>query len=388
MNVALTEPRDLFSSEFRSNPYPTFAWLRRTAPVYWADSYSHFVITRYDDCVYVLSHPEQFTSFPESDRNLEPAKHVHYRNIVARAFDAEFVARLEPPVQAIVDRLIDGIAGDGEADLVPAFAKPLPTLVLAEMLGIPGSDLSMFMAWASTYSRAMNERLDDEGVDLYRQTARDLVGYFAFLTELRRRNPANDLISRLTGAELDGAVLSPRDILALCEQLMVAGRDLTTGLICNCLAALFAFPLQLQRLREQPGLLDAAIEESLRWDSPVLSQPRKNRFETELRGVSIPAGANLLVAFAAANRDPDIFTSPDEFDIQRPNASRHLAFGRGIHFCLGAPLARVEARLALRTLLERLPGLQPARHQQPIRGQAEAMLNLRSFQSLPVEFSH
>jgi cytochrome P450 len=180
--------------------------------------------------------------------------------------------------------------------------------------------------------------------------------------------------------------LSASEIVGLCEQLMVAGRDLTTGLIANCIRALHTHPTELQRLRNNPELLDAAIEETLRWDCPVLAQPRRNRSSYVLRGVEMPAGADLLVVFAAANRDPAVFAEPDEFDILRSNASRHLAFGRGIHFCLGAPLARLEAQIAIRTLFARLVGMRLVAERPPVRRVAAFMLNLRTFDELPLRF--
>src|SRR5439155_21048326 len=152
-------------------------------------------------------------------------------------------------------------------------------------------------------------------------------------------------LSRLTQAHLGDAVLSSSQVLHLCDQLMTAGRDLTAGLIGNCLAALLSHPEQLARVRAEPNRLDAAIEESLRWDTPVLGQARICRADTELRGVRLPAGSTVMVMFAAANRDPDIFAEPDRFDIERRNVGQHLAFGRGLHFCIGAALARLEARV-------------------------------------------
>jgi len=254
------------------------------------------------------------------------------------------------------------------------------------MLGIPESDRAMFCGWADVYTSSLGGNLGAHGQDTFRQTIRDLVGYFAFQVEVRRREPRDDLITRLIAARLGDSELSPAQILSLCEQLMVAGRDLTTGLISNCVRALLTHPRQLQSALEQPRFLDAAIEETLRWDTPVLGQPRTNRLDIHMRGVRLRPGDMVVVMFGAANRDPEVFPAPDDFDIERQNAAQHLAFGRGIHFCLGAPLARLQARIVVRTLFARLPGLTLVPEQSPARRVAAFMLNLRTFGSLPATF--
>jgi cytochrome P450 len=384
--TVLAPPSELFSGDFLHDPYPTFAWLRRAQPVYWSEPFEAFIITRFDDCVRILTDPDGFGPVPDVLPRQPPAEHVQYRNILARAFNAEYVAGLEPTIQGIVDRLIDEFISQGDVDLMTAFAERLPTLALAEMLGIPDTDLPMFLAWADVYTASLAVELNAEQKADFVRTIRELVGYFAYRLEDRRRHPGDDLISRLIRARAGEAELSTAQILSLCEQFMVAGRDLTTGLIGNGVRALLQHPEQLQRVKEQPALLEAAIEETLRWDSPVLGQPRTNRTDCELRGVRMQPGDLVVVMFAAANRDPLVFPSPDAFELDRPNAGLHLAFGRGIHFCLGAPLARLEAGIALRTLFERLPRLRldPGRSGQ--RRVAFAMLNLRTYGSLPVAF--
>jgi cytochrome P450 len=379
-------PAELFSADFLSDPYPTFAWLRRECPVYWSASFQAFMITRFDDCVRVLTEPDQFGPVPDIAPQRAIADHVQYRNILARAFNAEYVAQLEPMIQAHVDWLIDAFNGGEEVDLMPAFAERLPTLVLAEMLGIPRADLPMFQAWADVYTLSLSEELNAAQRADFLRTIHELVAYFAYRVEDRRRHPGNDLITRLTQARSAETELSAAQILSLCEQFMVAGRDLTTGLIGNAVRALLLHPVQLQRLKSQPELLEAAIEETLRWDSPVLGQPRTNRVEREMRGVRLQPGEMVVVMFAAANRDPLVFHTPDVFDLDRPNAGLHLAFGRGIHFCLGAPLARLEARIAVRTLFARLPHLRLSSDRPGERRLAFAMLNLRTYGALPLTF--
>jgi cytochrome P450 len=382
----LAPPTDLFSAGFLSNPYPTFEWLRAENPVYRSESFEAVVLTRFDDCVSVLTDPDRFGPVPDVPPRRATAEHVQYRNILARAFNPEYVARLEPMIQEIVDRLIDPLVSSGEADLMPQFAERLPTLVLAEMLGIPDADRPMFLAWADVYTTSLADELSDEQRADFLRTIHDLVAYFAYRVEERRRHPGDDLITRLTRARSAEAQLTAAQILSLCEQFMVAGRDLTTGLIGNGVRALLEHPVQLQRLEAQPELLGAAVEETLRWDSPVLGQPRTNRTECEMRGVRLHPGDVVVVMFAAANRDPLVFPSPDVFDLDRPNAGLHLAFGRGVHFCLGAPLARLEATIALRTLFARLTRLRVSPGQSGQRRLAFAMLNLRTYGSLPVVF--
>jgi cytochrome P450 len=384
--MALAPPTELFSVDFLHDPYPTFAWLRQERPVYWSESFEAFLITRFDDCVRVLTDPDQFGPVPDVAPRRPPADHVQYRNILARAFNAEYVAQLGPMIQGSVDQLVETFVSRGEVNLMAEFAERLPTLVLAEMLGIPTADQPMFHAWADVYTTSLTNELNDAQKADFLRTIRELVGYFAYRIEDRRRHPGEDLVTRLLHARYGTVELSAAQILSLCEQFMVAGRDLTTGLIGNGVRALLLHPDQLQRVSAQDELLEAAIEETLRWDSPVLGQPRTNRVECELRGVRMQPGDLVVVMFAAANRDPLSFPLPDVFDLDRPNAALHLAFGRGIHFCLGAPLARLEATVALRTLFARLPNLRLAAGQSSQRRVAFAMLNLRTFGSLPVAF--
>jgi cytochrome P450 len=312
------------------------------------------------------------------------AMHVQYRSLVTRALSSQLVTSLEPAIERLTEELIDAFPHDGRGDLIAALAAPLPNLAIACLFGVPVQERSMFTAWADEYSRLA---AGDDGADLpSRPTIRDAVGYFAYLLARRRLEPQDDLLGRLAQMHYGEAALSSTQVLYLCDQLMVAGRDLTSGLIGNGVAALLTHPDQLARVRADPGRLNAAIEETLRWDTPVLGQARTARVDTELRDVPIPAGSALLVMFAAANRDPAVFVEPDRFDIGRANAGQHLAFGRGIHFCLGAALARLEARVALRTLFGRLSHLSLDPDQPGTRRTARLMVNLRAYRSLPLVF--
>jgi cytochrome P450 len=392
--MATTVSYDARAVQVADDPYPLFAELRRVAPVFWNDRSGCFLVTRYDDAVAILTSPEIFASgesragasgSPAGDGgsqvSAEVAAHAQYRSRVAGAFTNRFVADLEGDVRRLTEELIDGFAPSGRVDLVPALAAPLPTLVLARALGVPDEDRALFAGWAECYSRAMDDNLDAKTLG---PTVRDAMGYFAYRLERSRAQPGTDLLSRLTQKGPGETLLS--QALLLCDQLMVAGRDLTTGLITNAVAALLSHPEQLARLRSNGEALDGAVEESLRWDPPVLGQARVSCTDTELRGVPIPAGSTIMVMFAAANRDPAVFVDPDRFDIERVNAAQHLAFGRGLHFCLGAALARLEARVALRSLLGRLPSLRLDAARPPVRRGAPFMVNLRAFRSLPIAF--
>ncbi len=371
--------------------------------MHWDQQKRLFVVTRFDDCVAVLSAPRVFTAANDLEQSRmrrpdgrvaeaasNPREHIRYRALLGRAFDSRLITWVEPIVRELVDqlidRLIDGCARRGQADLIAAVAYPLPTLTLAALFGIPESERALFLGWASDYSRAMMGELDEAGEARFRRTVAELLSLFAYLLEVRRRQPGEDLLSRLADSRVDGDRLGTSRILGLCDQLMVAGRDLTAGLIGNCTWALLAHETQLGRLRMRPGLLDAAIEETLRWDTPVLGQARTSTTDTHLRRVRIPAGSTILLMFGSANRDPDIFADPDRFDIERPNARQHMAFGRGIHLCPGAALARLQARATIGRLLERLPCLRIVPDRPPVRRVAAFMLNLRGFESFPVAF--
>lgn len=397
--MVTTPTYEPFSPQFTDDPYPLFAELRRVAPVFWAEGSGCFLVTRYDDAVAILTNPELFASGEASQSGhggtereepppaaVQVAEHVEYRNLVTRALSNRFVADLDAEIQRLTDELVDGFPGSGHVDVIPALAAPLPTLALARVLGVPDAERAMFTVWADDYSRSIAGDLDDEARAQLRKSVRDAVGYFAYLVERRRSVPQNDLLSRLAEAHLGEAALSSAQVLYLCDQLMIAGRDLTTGLIGNCLAALLSHPEQLARLQADPSRLAAAVEETLRWDTPVLGQARVCRADTEVRGVPIPAGSTVVVMFAAANRDPDVFSGPDRFDIERPNAGQHLAFGRGVHFCMGAALARLEARVAVRTLFGRLSHLRLDPDQASVRRPPGSMVNLRAFRSLPLVF--
>ena len=378
-SIPLESFSDLYTSAFLTDPYPTLAALRSQAPVWWFAREQAFVVTRYDDAVAILGDYERFADSTEDGAAVESLEgdHIQLRSAVLRAFGTSFVADLEPTVKCLVDGLVEPFMGAGEMDFSTLVANPLPTLVLAQILGVPVADWRDFAGWAADHTAALVDSADEEIQARYRRSAHAALAYF--VQRLAFSDAADDLLGRL--AQLH---LSTSAILLFCQLLMVAARDLTTGLLTNALHALLSHPTQLARLRDEPRLMESAVEECLRWDAPVLAQARVCRRDTSIRGVTVPSGRRVLVMLGAANRDPRFFPDPDRFHIARPNASQHLAFGRGTRSCLGAPIARLEARVALRAVLDRCPELSLVAASPPRRRPGGSMLNLRSFESLPI----
>lgn len=345
------------------DPFDAYRHMRETAPVAFDPAHHLWSVYRYDDVQRVLSEYITFSSAygrgSGSERDplgasmisTDPPRHRQLRTLVTQAFTPRTVAQLEPRIQAIVDDLLDPIVPTGQMDVIADLAYPLPVIVIAELLGIPTADRARFKQWSDavvTGSRAA----EISGHDLQAEMS----AYFIQLIEERRAAPRDDLISALLAAQIDGQHLSQVELLGFCALLLVAGNETTTNLIGNAILCLDEHPDALGLLRAQPNLLPGAIEEVLRYRSPVQSMFRATIRDAEMGNQTVPAGQPVIAWIGSANRDPAQFPDPDRFDIARvPN--RHLAFGQGIHFCLGAPLARLEARLALGAMLTRLPRL-------------------------------
>ncbi|MBM4441119.1 MAG: cytochrome P450 [Candidatus Rokubacteria bacterium] len=385
---------------FIADPYPTYHRLRAEDPVH-EHPLGFWVLTRYDDVVASLRDPrllkEAIPAFvaarlgveptPKSSMSMldrDPPDHTRLRGLVSTAFTPRVVEKLRPHVQEIVDGLIERVAGKGEMDLIEDFAYPLPVIVICEMLGVPVADQERFKGWGLDIARGLDTVLlpPDSDVSKRAQAARHaLAEYFRALIAERRARPQDDLLSGLVAAEQQGDVLSEDDLLSTCILLLIAGHETTVNLIGNGTRALLRHPDQLQRLREHPELIGTAVEELLRFDGPVQRTARVPSADVTFGGKTIKAGSMIMPFISAADRDPAQFPDPDRLDIGRTE-NRHIAFGWGIHFCLGAPLARVEGQIAINTLVRRLPKLALASETPEYR----VSLTLRGLERLPVTF--
>ncbi|MEU7783239.1 MULTISPECIES: cytochrome P450 [unclassified Amycolatopsis] len=282
--------------------------------------------------------------------NSDPPDHTRLRKLVNKAFTARTIARLRPRVEEITSELLDALAGQERADLLPAFAAPLPITVICELLGVRAQDRTEFAAWSKTLlSASQPEEMQAAGQNMF--------GYLTDLIAQKRAEPAEDLLSDLVHATDDGDSLSEPELVSMAFLLLVAGHETTVNLIANGVLALLREPAQLARLRAEPELLPNAVEELLRFDGPIhLATLRFTAEPVEVGGVTIPEGEFVLVSLLGANRDAERYPEPDRLDITRA-AGGHLAFGHGIHYCVGAPLARLEAEIALGGLIARFPEL-------------------------------
>ena len=385
--------------EFLVDPYPTYHRLRTEDPVHHSPL-GFWILTRYEDVVAALRDPrlvkepiaafvaERFgvevpPGFGLSMLDRDPPDHTRLRGLVSRAFTPRVVERLRPRIQAIVDDLLARAQDAGGMDVIEDYAYPLPVRVICEMLGVPVADHERFKGWSLDLARGLDAILLPADSDVGRRsvTARHALGeYFRGLIAERRAAPREDLLSALIAAEEAGDRLSEPELLATCILLLVAGHETTVNLIGNGTLALLRHPDQLRRLRADPGLIGSAVEELLRYDGPVQRTARVPAEDVVIRGRRIPGGDMVMPFIGAADRDPAQFPDPDRLDLARPD-NRHVAFGLGIHFCLGAPLARVEGQIALGTLVARLPRLALATREPPAYRQS---LTLRGLTTLPV----
>ena len=359
--------------EFHANPYPFYKRLREKEPIHQSPM-GFWVLTRYEDCVAVLRDQrfgrEEFqqmltavygdgTEMPRSMLFRDPPDHTRLRALVSKAFTPRMIETMREHIQEIVDRLLDRVQDAGRMDVIEDLAYPLPVTVICEMLGVPVDDHASIRGWSADIARSLDAigLPSDEGiVERGRKSRRALGDYFRRLVPERRARPQDDLLSGLLAAEEQGDKLTQDEVIAMCLLLFIAGHETTVNLIGNGTLALLRHPDQLTKLRAEPALIGNAVEELLRYDSPVQRTARITTTEVELAGQLLPKGALVITALGAANRDPAQFADPDRLDVTRKDP-RHISFGFGIHFCLGAPLARVEGQLALGTLLRRAPDL-------------------------------
>jgi cytochrome P450 len=367
----------LWHPDVRRDPYPTYARLRERGLTRMR-LFGGWIAARYADVDRILREPA-FSTYRDIPlmRLLERAtrgapdfkalvennllmidgpRHRRLRGIVAKAFTPRRVEALRPRAEELVEELLDRVATRGEMDVVHDLAQPLPTIVIAELLGVPAADHARFRAWSDALVELLDPLSGHEGLDPPRRATAELAAYLRTLLAERRRAPCDDLLSAMSAAEEDGESLDEGELIALASLLLAAGNETTTNLIGNAVLLLLRHPDERKRLQDDLGLLPSAVEECLRLEPPVQLTDRAVVQPVELGGVRLAPGTMVAALLAAANRDPDQFPDPERFDVGRTE-NRHFAFGHGNHFCLGASLARLEAQVALGALLRRFPDL-------------------------------
>ena len=389
----------------RRDPFALFARLQQDDPVHWSPSLRSWVLTRHEDVRQVMLSaslsPDRLRPFyaqlqgqrrellSEVMRYLslwmvfrDPPEHTRLRRLVGTVFNLKALEALQPAVDRVVDQLFDALPVGRPVDWAQAVAMPLPAYVIMDMLGIAQADYPLLKA-ASDDLRAFvgSARADADRYARARQGAVALADYFRHLIASRRQAPGEDFVSRMIAARDDEGRLSEDELVATCMLVLFAGHETTTHLLGNALHALLAHPQQMQRLRQQPALIDSAVEEFLRFDGPSLSVARVVSAEHQIAGRTLQAGDRVFAMVAAANRDPAAFDSPQALDIGR-SPNRHLTFGFGLHFCLGAPLARLEARRCIGRLLQRFERIDRA----PGEPAWVDALVMRGLSRLPVQF--
>lgn len=355
------EDYDPLAPHVIANPFPYYRLLQRDAPVHRVEKHGFYVLSRYDDVVAAAQDWERFsTTWGPGPQRIEspvpsilqsdPPDHTRLRSIISKAFTPRAVRACEPLVEECVNERLDAILAAGEADWIDEFSIPIPVVVIAEMLGVPRSDRVLFRKWSDDIVGAIAGKVDP------RQSQREFNAYFGDVVEARQRAPQDDVVTKLLQPNADGEQLTVPEVISFCLSLLVAGNETTTGLIGNLFFELAKRPDDWRRLREDPALVASAVEESLRYDAPNQGLFRHTLEDVEMHGVTIPAGQKVLLLFGAAGRDAEHFEEPDRFDIAR-SPNRHIAFGAGIHHCLGASLGRLETNTALRIATERVAEL-------------------------------
>lgn len=392
---------NLFDPAVQADPYSSYAEMRDLGPVLWNPLMSAWMVWPYDDVLGILKDQDTYSSAAMRQRGLEQARqrgetednfgaptmlnsdppdHDRYRGVVARAFTPRAVAAQEPTLRRLAQELVQPLSRGDSAEVVRLLSSPLPVLAIAAMLGVENTDIDSFREWSDAFV-TIGDLPTEEEVLRSRDASRSLRAYFdAEIGRRRVDGGGDDLLARLVEAN-EGGVLDDAELLASCVLLLVAGNETTTNLITNMTLALARHPDQRDRLAKEPELMAGAVEETLRYDGPVHWTIRSATQDVEIADQPISAGDNILVLVAAANRDPSRFPDSDTYDITR-EASHHLGFGHGIHFCLGSTLARLESRLAMEALLETAPRYRLASDAEPLD---YSRSNLRSPRRLAIE---
>lgn len=369
MNTNETSQTTFFTKEFTQNPYPVYEKLRETDPVFKV-MFPHgefgWIITRYEDAVEVLKDqrfskdvakrygPENQTVFVNNMLFSDPPDHRRLRGLVQKAFTPKLVADMRSHIQDIADDLLNKIGSRDKMNLIDEYAFPLPIIVISEILGVPVEDQDKFRVWSNSIIDASSS----DHAEMFEQHAKEFTEYLTDWFAKVRENPGKDLISQLVIAEESGQQLTENELLGVVSLLIIAGHETTVNLIGNGVLALLEHPEQRDLLIQKPEFIHNAVEEMLRYNGPVeFSTSRWALEDVEFRGQNIAKGELVIVALDSANRDTEKFKDADIFDITREK-SQHLAFGKGIHLCLGAPLARLEGEIAISTLLARYPEIQ------------------------------
>ena len=379
------------------DPYSTYARLRARSPVHRSRVLEAWVFTRYADVEAILRDYKRFSNMPSNRRAprrqrtfappradwtmlfLDPPEHARLRALVNQAFTPRAVDALEPHIRSITGELLDDLEDPAEFDLMTAVANPLPVIVIAEMLGVPPEDRDRFKRWSNARARMLEPTITARERERAVAAGEALDAYFMPIIQARRRAPRDDIVSALAQAEEAGDSLTEREMLLMLRLLLIAGNETTTNLIGNGMLALLKHPEQLALLREDPSRIPAAVEELLRFDTPVQLDVRAVLEDCDMHGTTLRRGDGAVLAIGAANRDPEVFDEPERLDVERSRGS-NISFGRGVHHCIGAPLARLEGRIALELLLERYSSLRLLTDRPTFR----RGIVLRGLESLPV----
>ena len=392
----------LFDPEVLANPYPLYHRLRSQDPVHWDPFLHTWVVTRYTDVLTVLQHfsanrtptPEQLTALGLSALTplaqvlvrqmlfLDPPAHGRIRSLASKAFTPRRVERLRSHIQDITDSLLDAVWARGHMDVIADLAYPLPAIVTAEMLGLPTPDWKQLIVWSADFAEALgNFQHNPDHAPRVLRSLEDMCAYFNVAVKEHRKHPRDDLIDALLTAEQDGDCLTEEEVVANSIMLMTGGQETTTNLIGNGLLTLLCHPIQFEKLKADLSLIPSAIEELLRYESPIQYTSRLAPSDVQMGGKTIRKRQAVITVLGAANRDPERFPDPDRLDICRQD-NRHLAFAWAAHFCFGAPLARLEGQIAFETVLRRMPSLRL--ESGPISWREN--LGFRGLTSLPVTF--